>query len=435
MSKLKQTRPHDNRKPMGSHDLLRSNAGESLAGFAPPVIPDYPRAEIPTHPVMSFGSFLRGGGPWVPSVLDAGHRRFLTSGRVAIAQALRQMNVGPGDKVLVPAYHCASMIEPVVWSGATPVFYRVKGDTSVDLDDVAAKLDNATRVILATNYYGFPQNLSAIRAFCDSHGLMMLEDCAHCFLGTHKGQPVGSFGDYAIASSMKFFPIYEGGLLVSARHRLDGVTLRSAGKGFEIKAALNALEASFEYRRLGLVKALLWLPMALKDIVWGKIKARKSAAPASYAPTSSDGGFSFDPAWLEKSSSLFSRVMVRTVSRRRMGECRRQNYLKLQNALAGLPGCRPLFPALPDGVYPWVFPLQTDNPQPVFTLLKRQGVPIIRFGEFLWPGVDASVCAASVDMSRRVMSFSCHQELRPEEIDWMISKIKDALLLHGTPTL
>jgi dTDP-4-amino-4,6-dideoxygalactose transaminase len=344
------------------------------------------------------------------------------------------MNIGPGDTVLVPAYHCASMIEPVVWSGATPVFYRVKGDTSVDLVDVAAKLDGSTRLILAASYYGFPQNLSAIRAFCDQQSLLMLEDCAHCFLGEHNGQPVGSFGDYAIASSMKFFPIYEGGLLLSARHRLDNVALRSAGKGFETKATLNVLEASFAYGRLRSLKALLWLPMALKNGIWRRIKARRSVQPASFAPSSSDGSFSFDPAWLDKRSSLFSRVMVWSVSRRRMSERRRQNYLKLQNALAGLPGCRPLFPVLPDGVVPWVFPLETDNPQPVFTLLKNQGVPIIRFAEFLWPGVDTTICATSVDMSRRVLSFPCHQELRSEEIDWMASRIKNALLLHGKPT-
>jgi len=421
---------------MASPDMSCSitGVGAPQALSEPAPLSDYPRAQVPTHPVLSLAAFLRGPGPRIASVLDAPARRFVTSGRVAIAHALRLMKIGPGDSVLVPAYHCASMIEPVVWSGATPVFYQVNGDTSINLDDVAAKLDGTTKAILAANYFGFPQDLPAIRSFCDAHGLMMLEDCAHCFLGEYDGVPVGSYGDYAIASSMKFFPIYEGGCLVSAHHSLDAVELHSAGIGFEAKAALNSLEASFAYHRLSLVKALLWLPITLKDVLWGQIKARKGQVGPSFSPGSSDGGFSFDPAWLDKRSSRFSRLMLSLISHRQMGRRRRQHYLKLEAALAGLPGCRPLFAALPDGVFPWVFPLQTDNPQAIFTTLKNQGVPIIRFGEYLWPGVDASVCPASVDMSRRVMSFSCHQELRAAELDWMIGKIKDAMLAYGIPT-
>jgi perosamine synthetase len=390
---------------------------------------DYPAARAPVAPVLSLAAFRSRGESHAPSILDAGSARFVTSGRIAIALALRQMNIGPGDSVLVPAFHCASMIEPVIWTGATPVFYRIKPDTRVDLDDLAAKLDGTTRVLMATNYFGFHQDLVALRAFCDGRGLFLLEDCAHCFLGEHKGKPVGSYGDYAIASSMKFFPIYEGGCLVSSRHSLDAVALQSAGAGFEAKAALNALEDGFAYGRLGLLKALLRLPILLKDLLWSRIKASTPAGTGSaLVPGSSEGGFSFDPGWLDKRSSLFSRLMLKLVSRPRMGALRRKNYLRLQAALAGLPGCRPLFPTLPDGVFPWVFPLLTDNPQPVFDTLKMQGVPIIRFGEYLWPGVDASVCANSVDLSRRVMSFSCHQELREDELDWMINRIKDALV-------
>jgi perosamine synthetase len=412
--------------------------GRAVAAAAPAVCavsdrPQFPAAIAPVSPVLSFDSFFGNGAPRVSSILDAGPARAVTSGRIAIALALRQMNVKAGDAVLVPSFHCASMIEPVTWSGATPVFYRINPDTSIDLDDIAAKLDGTSKVLMVTNYFGFPQDLSTIRAFCDSHGLMMLEDCAHCFLGEHKGLPVGSYGDYAIASSMKFFPIYEGGLLVSARHSLEPVVLRSAGKGFEAKAALNALEDSFTYRRLGLVKALLWLPLATKDFLWGSIKKVKPAGAQSMVPGSSEGGFSFDPAWLDKRSSIFSRWMLKLVSRPRMGELRRKNYLKMAAALAGLPGCRPLFASLPEGVYPWVFPLLTDNPQPAFNTLKSRGVPIIRFGEYLWPGVDATVCANSVDLSKRVMSFSCHQELRDHELDWMIDQIKDALRAHQRP--
>lgn len=413
--------------------LPRTAAGQ-LAPELPLASIAFPPAAVPVKPVLSLAAFFHRGARRAPSILDVGAPKLVTSGRIAIALALREMKVGPGDAVLVPAFHCASMIEPVIWSGATPVFYRVKADTSVDLDDIAAKLDGSVKVLMATNYFGFPQNLSAIRAFCDARGIKLLEDCAHCFLGEHKGQPVGSYGDYAIASSMKFFPIYEGGLLVSNRHSLAAVTLQSGGKGFEVKAALNALEESFAYGRLGLVKLLLRLPMAAKDLVWRQIKARTPSGVQSLVPGSSEGGFSFDPGWLNKRSSGFSRLMLRLVSRPRMGELRRKNYLKLAKAMEGLPGCRPLFASLPDGVYPWVFPLVlTNKPQPIFNLLKSQGVPIIRFGEYLWPGVDETVCPNTIELSRRVMSFACHQELRDADLDWMITKIKDALQSHAAP--
>ena len=82
--------------------------------------------------------------------------KLVTSGRIAIALALRQMGIGPGDAVLVPSFHCASMIEPVTWSGATPVFYRINADTSVDLDDIAAKLDGTSKVLMVDQLLRLP---------------------------------------------------------------------------------------------------------------------------------------------------------------------------------------------------------------------------------------------------------------------------------------
>jgi len=390
-------------------------------------IAQFPPAKVPTAPVLSMASFRSEGGKRVPSILDAAEVKFVTSGRVAIGLALKEMGVGPNDSVLVPSYHCASMIEPVIWAGAKPIFYRIRRDTSVDLDDLATKLDGSTKVLMATNYFGFPQDLPALRAFCDTHGLKLLEDCAHSFLGECKGKPIGSYGDYAIASSMKFFPIYEGGCLASARHSLVSVNLHSAGMGFEAKVVFNTFEDGFEYQRLTGIKVLLWLPMAVKNFLWGQIKARKASGVKSLSPGSSDGGFGFDPNWLAIRSSYFARTVLKLTSRRRMAELRRANYLKLFNAVRELPGCRPLFPSLPEGVYPWVFPLVVDDTKRVFKTLKCDGVPIIRFGEYLWQGVDASVCAASVELSQGVLQFPCHQELRPKEIDWIIAKIKDAL--------
>lgn len=382
---------------------------------------------IPIAPVLSRASFS-GAAPGPVSILDAGQACLVTSGRIAIALALREMAVGGGDEVLVPAYHSPSMVPPVLWRGATPVFYKVRADASVDLDDVAGKVGPATRAIMVTNYFGFPQDLAAIRAFCDARGLLMLEDCAHCFFGEHLGRPFGSFGDYAIGSSMKFFPIYEGGCLVSARRSLDHLALRSGGAGFEAKAALAALEKGFAYGRLPVLRALLRLPMRLKDAVWGRLKAlrRSGAAPAALAPASSDSGFDFEPRWLDVRSAWFSRTVMTLAGRARIAALRRRHYLVLEQAVRGVPGCRPLYPALPDGVVPWQFPLLADDPEPVFARLHAAGVPIVRFGQVRWPGMDEATCADSAALSRQVLAFPCHQELREDELAWMTAHIRRA---------
>lgn len=388
----------------------------------------YPNSTIPTQPVLSAASFFdRADDGRIGSVLDAGQTRFVTSGRVAIALALREMHVGKGDKILVPAYHCNSMVEPILWLGGEPVFYRINADTSVNVDDIESKMNGKIKVLMATNYFGFPQNLSALRAFCDRHNIFLLEDCAHSFMGEHRGKPLGSYGDFAIASTMKFFPIYEGGCLVSSRHEIAHLHLKSAGLAFELKSAVNTLEKGFEYGRMSLLKAALAIPMWLKDTAWQTIKSKRRSKTTSLAPGASDGGFSFEPAWIDKRSSLLSRYLVRTVSRTRMATKRRQHYLRLHDALSGLPGCRPLFTELPDGVVPWVYPLHVENLKNIFPTLKNAGVPIIRFGEYLWPGVDEALCPVSVLLSGRVMQFPCHQDLRPDELDWMIEKITAAL--------
>lgn len=385
-----------------------------------------PLPRIPIAPVLSAASLRRGRGRGLPSVRDAGAARPVTSGRVAIALALREMGIGPGERVLVPAWHSPSMIPPVLWRGAEPLFYRVGPDGAADLHDIAAKAPQA-RVLVVTHYFGFPQDLAPLRALCDAHGLQLLEDCAHAYIGSYAGRPLGSFGDYAIASTMKFLPAYEGGLLVSARHGLDSIALRPAGAAFEAKIALNSLERGFEHGRLALLHAVLRPLLALKDAA-RKPRTRDGASKApALAPSSSDSSFELDPAWIDKRSSLFARTLLRLSSIARIATLRRAHYLRLDAALRGLPGVQPLYPALADGVCPWAYPLLAVDADGLAARLGAAGVPVLRFGRPLWQGVDAAICPNAVHLSQHVLALPCHQELRPRELDWMIDATREAV--------
>jgi dTDP-4-amino-4,6-dideoxygalactose transaminase len=321
------------------------------------------------------------------------------------------------------------MVPPVLWRGATPLFYRVGEDAAVDLGDIRSRLVPGAKVLVVTHYFGFPQDMTAVRAFCDEHGLALVEDCAHCFFGEHAGRPVGSFGDMAIASSMKFFPAYDGGVLV-ARRALP-LALRSAGPGFETKALLNALELGFAYGRLPVLKTLLAPLLGAKDGTWRLIKRlrnRGASAPApGLAPASSDSGVEFDAAWIDKRASWFARRLLERVPGVEIVAARRRHYRELERSLGALPGCRPLFARLPDGACPWMFPLLVDDPEPVFARLCAWGVPVTRFASTLWAGVDERTCPASTRLSRHVLAFPLHQELRGDELSWLAGRVQEAL--------
>lgn len=389
---------------------------------------NFPKSRIPASPVLSLASFKNINQQHVPSVLDAGRVEFVTSGSIAIALALKQMRIGKNDKILLPAYHCISMVEPVIHAGATPVFYKINPDTSVDIDDIEIQFDSSTKLLLVVHYFGFPQNVSKLRSFCDKHNMLLLEDCAHSFFGEYNGKPLGSFGDYAIASTMKFFPTSEGGCLVSSHHSISSLHLKSAGIGFEIKATLDALERGFEYDRMGFLQKLIYLPMWLKNFIWGQVKKRVSPEKTHFGPESSDEDLEIEEKWLNKESSFFSRYLTKRVSQTRIAIRRRENYITLLESLAGLPGCYPLFAKLPDGVIPYVFPLIVNEPDKFFEPLKNLGVPVIRFGEFLWKNMDTNICPVSTNLSKRVFQFPCHQELTQEEMGWMIKEIRHVFL-------
>jgi dTDP-4-amino-4,6-dideoxygalactose transaminase len=71
-----------------------------------------------------------------------------------------------------------------------------------------------------------------------------------------------------------------------------------------------------------------------------------------------------------------------------------------------------------------VFPLLVED-EGVFPVLKRRGVPIVRFGEFLWEGVEDPV---ALEYSRKVLQFPCHQEMTRAEIDWIVAEVREAVL-------
>ena len=400
------------------------SAKEFLSSRPEPTAPvDYPRPAAPVVPVFSGAALLTGGRSRLPSVCDAPHKLYTSSGAAAIALALRHAGIGAGDEVLLPAYHCLSMVEPVQAVLAKPVFYRVHNDLSADLVDLERKIGTPARALLVTHYFGFPQDMRAIRALADRHGLRLIEDCAHAFFGSVQGHPVGTLGDYAIASARKFFPIHDGGCLVSTRHSVENLKLRPAGLTFHVKAAVNIVEEAFLFGRARMLFLFLGWPLRLKDTVWRVLKRpadRETKTPIGPAPGAEFRYFA--PAWMDRKMSFPSRAIMTLSGKGRIVKRRRDYYRRMVAGLSGLPNGRPLYERLPDSVVPYMVPFVIDEPETVFATLKNRGVPIYR-----WETLATNCCGVSNDYAQRLLQFPCHPELRETEIDWMIGCIREAL--------
>ncbi len=386
-----------------------------------------PRPRIPVQPVLSWGTFGPGEVEPVSTVLLGGEAFYVTAGRVAIAHSLVLAGLRPGQKVLVPAYHCIAMVEPIVQLGGVPVFYRIHDDLSVDLDDVAQRIDAKTRIFLAVNYFGFPQDLFALREFCNRRGLAFVEDCAHSFFGTYRGRAIGSFGDFAIASLPKFFAVREGGCIVVNRDGICAgkrITTRSQGLAANVAAVLDGLEDAVGMGRLRALSPFVELAELAKralHAVAPSTRRERSPNPAEQRSGQTGG---FDLSWMGMRATAMSRFVARHTSSKRLVERRRRHYLSLVREFSALSRCRPLLPRLPDGVVPYMFPLWVDRLSDLFAILEDHAVPMQRFGQFLWPAANQEFCAVSRRLSQQVLLLPCHQELTESELSTLVEKVR-----------
>lgn len=134
----------------------------------------------------------------------ARHAVALANGLDALHLALRAMDVGPGDEVIVPSNTYIATWLAVSQCGATPV--PVEPDPAshnIDPARIAAAITARTKVILPVHLYGRPADLDPILAVARQHGLKVLEDAAQAHGASYRGRRIGAHGDVVAWS---FYP-------------------------------------------------------------------------------------------------------------------------------------------------------------------------------------------------------------------------------------
>jgi len=126
------------------------------------------------------------------------------NGTDAIEIALRALNVGSGDEVIVPSHTWISTAEAVLNAGAKPVFVDTLYDYyTIDPEKIESKITKKTKAIIPVHLYGLPAKMHEIMKVARKHKLKIIEDCAQAHGAEYDGRKAGTYGDI---STFSFFP-------------------------------------------------------------------------------------------------------------------------------------------------------------------------------------------------------------------------------------
>ena len=144
----------------------------------------------------------------------------LSSGTAALHMAVKLAGIQPGDRVFCSDVTFAATVNPVVYEKAIPVFIDTEPDTW-NMDPVALEKAFAlypdVKAVVVVHLYGTPAKMDEIRAVCEKHNAVIIEDAAESLGASYKGAQTGTFGTYNCISfnGNKIITGSSGGMLLT----------------------------------------------------------------------------------------------------------------------------------------------------------------------------------------------------------------------------
>lgn len=144
----------------------------------------------------------------------------LSAGTAALHMAVKLAGVKRGDKVFCSDMTFDATVNPVVYEGGVPVFIDTEYDTW-NMDPIALEkafeIYPEVKVVVVAHLYGTPGKIDQIKAICDKHGAVIIEDAAESLGATYKGVQTGTFGNFNAISfnGNKIITGSSGGMLLT----------------------------------------------------------------------------------------------------------------------------------------------------------------------------------------------------------------------------
>lgn len=148
------------------------------------------------------------------------HAVALASGTSSLHLAVKLAGVKPGDYVFCSDMTFAATVNPVVYEGGVPIFIDTEYETW-NMDPIALEkafeLYPEVKVVVIAHLYGTPGKIDEVKAICDKHKAIIIEDAAESLGATYKGIQTGTFGNFNCISfnGNKIITGSSGGMLLT----------------------------------------------------------------------------------------------------------------------------------------------------------------------------------------------------------------------------
>lgn len=210
----------------------------------------------------------------VAAYLGVDYVQATSSGTVALFLALKALEVGPGDEVILPDLTFIATASAVKLAGAEVRLVDIDpGTLNMDPDRVAAAINERTRVIMPVHVNGRPADMQALRQLAKKHGLALIEDAAEALGSREDGKALGSLSDAGCISlaPTKVITTGQGGLIATNRTDVRDAIIRLKDHGRLHRSWNYHPEVGFNFKFSDILAAL-------GIVQWGYLRERLELA-------------------------------------------------------------------------------------------------------------------------------------------------------------
>jgi perosamine synthetase len=358
-----------------------------------------------------------------------GRRYCFHKARIGIRHAVDLMGLRPGDEVLAPAYYCGSEIDPLLKTGAKVTLYRVDAACRIDIEDLRKRISARTKAVYVTHFYGFPQDVEAVKSICDERRLYLFEDCALALFSENGNKKLGMTGNLAVFSLTKALPVPDGGVLIVNDEALDGLLIQwqSPDQAIILRRLLPFLKTNMLVQLSRRPSMASLYSMMYSMLNHPRINACEAEIQkAEISPIRQDMYYD-DRKMNGRAMSKQTERMLGAFHPEELKEIRRNNYNLLLNMLRDSKSLTVLFPELPEGVCPLNLPILVENRDALQIEMYKRGVDAGAF----WKGYHASFPLHDFPEAQylkdHVLALPIHQELDDCQVRYIADTLHDVL--------